>query len=132
MNARPGFSRPIVRYEGKGDEGRNFDPFRQADLEMAKRVWQVLHWHYPSHCWGVSVDHQQGIVQIILPVFSDWSFVVKISDLKGDPAMKAVVRAGGEMLERWRMPRSGLDPVHFAQALKRYPDFMARNRKPPE
>lgn len=84
----------------------------RRDLDKAIEIAHVLDHHYPSHRWSVEVSHEQGIVNIRLLYYDPltfsnrtWAFVLKLADLATDPSMRDVVRAGGELLERWGLPR---------------------------
>ena len=48
-------------------------------------------------------------------------FVLHISRLKVDPGLKAVVRAGGELLEKYNVPRHGFAIDHFLHAREKGP-----------
>jgi hypothetical protein len=76
------------------------------DYTMAKNVATVLHKHYPGHLWAVSAQSDQGIITIYdLYLSGKWGFVCHIADSQNDPNMKDIVRAGGELLERYNMAR---------------------------
>lgn len=83
-----------------------------ADIALAAACYHKLAEHYPGHNWRVNADHQQGIVAVQLGYFgatrreAPWGYRIKIDRLKGDPGLRAVVRAGGEMLERFGLPRA--------------------------
>ena len=82
-----------------------------ADLALAAAVYHKLDAHYPGHQWRVSADHEAGIVTVQL-LYTDllrhnakWGYVIKIDRLNGDPTLRAAVRAGGELLERFGLSR---------------------------
>lgn len=88
------------------DIDRPPDLVQAADLRLAKVCSGMLQLHYPGHPWGVSADHKNGIVVVRnWGLGQRWGFVLKIKDLAGDPLLKEVVRAGGELLERFRIRR---------------------------
>lgn len=104
-----------------GDEPEH-DPFAQADIRLARAVGGMLNSHYPGHAWYVEVNHKQGVVMINIPVLmGQQRYVVKLHTLKSDPGMRSIVRAGGEILERYRMPRSGISIDEFQAALSAQP-----------
>lgn len=105
--------------------------FDAANSELCKAVGEKLAHHYPGHPWGVASEIEHGIVKIAIQGFTQWQYVLKISRLKGDPAMKAVMRAGGEMLERLKMPRNGFSMDAWRAASKAMPQHFYRNAKPP-
>lgn len=114
-----GFKRKTVKYQKAGapDEA---DPHMAADTALARKVGETLQRHYADHPWLVEVDHAQGVVMISLPIVMprNRKMIIHTSTLAADPQMRAVVRAGGEILERYNIPRSGftLDPFLEARA----------------
>lgn len=88
------------------------------DQQLAERIGLVLHNHYRGHFWKVHVDSAQGVAMIKLAVLmgdTEW-FIIKLRDLFSDPDMKCVMRAGGNLLERHKMPRSTIDMGAFLSA----------------
>lgn len=110
------------------------DPHADADLELAHRIMNCLKFHYPGHPWRVEVSHHRnvGCAYIMLPGFTSCRWVLHISELKNDPGMKAVVHAGGEFLERYRMPRCGIDFDAYLTAMQNYGGIFRRKLAPPE
>ncbi len=103
----------------------------QRDLEQAKEVWNCLQFHYPGHLWGVKCNHFHGVLVITLPLFSSWQEMIKLKTLQSDPGFKCVVRAGGRFLERYDMPRAGIDFTHLMSAIGKFrPDFTYDHRPP--
>jgi hypothetical protein len=97
----------------------NFDEgIPPADISLAAAVFHVLERHYPGHRWRVNADHAQGIVTVQLQYldavrrWANYGYLLKIANLKSDPGMKAVVRAGGELLERYGLSREGMRVDH--------------------
>lgn len=87
----------------------------QADVDLAKRIAEVLEQHYPNHAWSVWVDSDQGVAVVKNLMLSfKYGFVMKLKALNSDPTLKQVVTAGGELLERWNILRSGFKPELFA------------------
>ena len=93
-------------------EGLLLDP-RQLDMSgasvtLAKNVGDTLHHHYPGYLWGVEVDENGGVVKVLnLTLSGKWGFIMKIQDLVLADDMRKVMRAGGEILERYRLKRRG-------------------------
>lgn len=102
-----------------GDE----DPFAHADMALSKNISETLMAHYPDHFWFVRVDCAQGVAFIRIPILmgATLNYILPLALLAGDPSNRCVMRAGGEILERYRIPRSGLE--------KGLPDFHAAQRK---
>ena len=93
-----------------------------ADIALAAAVYHKLEEHYPGHRWAVNADHAAGIVTVQL-LYLDrlntpkgWGFVLLIAKLDGDPTMRSAVRAGGELLERFGLPRT-MGPVDAGTVL---------------
>ena len=77
-----------------------------TDIDTARSVAEVLHRHYPGHLWAVHASADTGIVTIQnLRLSGRWGFVIRLQELNRDRTLRMVVRAGGELLERWRLSR---------------------------
>lgn len=82
-----------------------------ADAALAVAVYTKLEQHYPGHNWRVTADHAAGTVAVHLQYFDKlrtnamMGFRIKIARLNSDPDMRSVVRAGGELLERFGLRR---------------------------
>jgi hypothetical protein len=80
-----------------------------ADAVLAVDCYGKLIEHYPGHRWRVTADHRGGCVFIQLLYAGierkewEWGWVIHINRL--DPNLKAIVKAGGELLERYRLSR---------------------------
>lgn len=108
------------------------DPFEQADLALAAVIWEHLQRLYPGHPWEVIVEHRTGMASIYLQGFSAWGWHIRLADLKSDPGLRLVTKGGGELLERFRLPRSGLDFATFLWAHETFNTVRNFNRRPPE
>lgn len=87
------------------------------DTVVAKNVLDTLHKHYPGHRWAVECDGQKGVCNIFCGELSmQWGYVLKLSRLFGDTEYTCVVKAGGELLERWRQRRGQMIPDHVEAA----------------
>lgn len=74
------------------------------DYVMAKNMADRLHKSFPGHLWAVTCDGKTGIATVRNMMLSgNWGFVLHLKELFGDPGMKCVIRAGGEILERYRL-----------------------------
>lgn len=94
-----------------------------ADIEIAKRMADVLDRHYPGHHWAVNVDSAGGIATVKnFRLSGDWGFLVKlVGTYSASEFDRGVMLAGGELLERYRLHRGsfreneyGILPVDFA------------------
>lgn len=76
------------------------------DVTLAKNVADVLHRKYPGHLWAVSVHG--GVVQVFNLLLSGrFGFTVHADKI--DTEYRAIVRAGGEILERYRQRRGAMN-----------------------
>lgn len=118
-----GFTQHRTTYERPGlGETDEADPHMAADLLMTGRVADVLQRCYPGHPWMIEVSHKQGVVMISIPLFMGrHKWVIHINTLKTDPMLRTIMRAGGEVLERYRIPRTGFGLDHFLGALQGIP-----------
>lgn len=98
------------------DEREARSPHLAADLDVAERAAAVLTAHYPGHPWMVWADHAQGVVLVRNPGLPDmpglpgtagqFAMVIHLADIANERDFRArVMRAGGEMLERWGVAR---------------------------
>lgn len=116
-------------YTAQGIGGQDDQRFYQADQALSDSVYATLTSNYPGHFWRVEASHKQGVVLIRLMGLSDMPSVVKVEDLKVlSRAEEEVMRAGGELLERFRMPRSGFTEAEFNSAVRKFKPYLNRRR----
>ena len=81
------------------------------DLEVAAAMFHVLERHYPGHQWATSADHRTGMAHVKLlyldreGINARYGFQLYLTQLNSDPRLQCVVRAGGELLERYGLKR---------------------------
>lgn len=98
---------------------------------LGHHVIDVLDRNFPGHPWSVEAEVEQGVCKIGIKGFEQWQHVIHVKSLKGDPKLTPVVRAGGELLERLGMPRTGFSIADWRSALQKYPIHFNRHSKPP-
>lgn len=77
------------------------------DIDLSKDIAETLETAYPGHLWAVTVT--SGIATVkSLYISSVWGMVLHYDNIKGDWAArkKAVIMAGGELLERANLRRN--------------------------
>ena len=75
------------------------------DHALAKRVHDVLDKKYPGHLWATNVN--QGVIFVKnLALSGNYGFILKQEDL--DNGYRAIIKAGGEILERFNVSRGRL------------------------
>jgi hypothetical protein len=81
---------------------------------MANVMATVLNKAYPGHLWAVNVDIAGGVVHIRnLFLSGRWGFVVKLADVQDDVENKQLMRAAGELLERYRLRRGAMNDAEY-------------------
>ena len=73
------------------------------EYEIARAVWSRLYEYYPGHNWHVIVE--QGLIRIRhMNLHADYGITMGLEELT--PEGKELMRAGGEMLERFNLART--------------------------
>lgn len=99
------------------------------ELAVARKAGAVLERHYPGHPFELRVDARQGVLMLRLnPLMGLHWHVIHLSTLAGDPAFCAVIRAAGEILERYQMPRARFSLDHFLAARAEVPPWLLGRR----
>ncbi len=84
-----------------------------ADVAMAKSIGELLTLHYAGHPWFAMVDSHQGVATIAIPaLMKNFRYIIPLQLLTD----KAVIEAGGHILERFKIPRSTIDFGAFHKA----------------
>jgi hypothetical protein len=101
----------------------------RADLAAARAVRRILDVAYPGHDWEVVADSGQGYVAFRIPALmgQNWAYLVKGKDLTAE----AVLKGGGELLERYRLPRGRFELGRFLEAREKHSILLGRSRKIP-
>lgn len=123
------FSQPVLHERGLFNPDGEIDAANEA---LAREIGRKLGQVYPGHPWGVMAEIEHGIVKVAIQGFTQWPYVIHVATLKADPTMRSVVRAGGELLERFKMPRKGFSLADWRAANARTPYHFHRTKKAPE
>lgn len=91
------------------------------EFMLCKRAAEALHRAYPGHLWAVSVEGSMLDVRNLY-LSGEWGFRLAIPQMYSSSDWdKQVLRAGGEILERYRQRRASVDeaaihllPTNFA------------------
>lgn len=83
-----------------------------ADAAVCRQVGEDLTRYYPGHNWMVGCNHDAGTVVIDLPYakplnMQNYAYVLYLTTILGADGRAAVMRAGGELLERFGLARRG-------------------------
>lgn len=122
--------KPAIRDQGADPEGVAQHPDQLIGLHaslhiLCKDVADLLVKHYPGFLWAVQPDQRGGIINVLCLNFHDqWGYTLKTEHLQVDPSRREVVRAGAELLRRFRYPGTRYD-MATANAVPRGPDGRA-------
>lgn len=85
------------------------------DMLMAKEIADTLERHYKGHLWGVNVDGRTGLITIRnLLISGQMGYILKIPLIySASEFLGKVVRAGGEILERYQLSRGRFDEAQY-------------------
>lgn len=107
----------VVPYRQMPDKA--WDPHREADHSLCLLAFNTLVKHYPGHFWRIEVDSAQGLAKVqIHQLMGDtlW-YAIRLDETSNhNDYRKAVIKAGGEILERYGLPRSAMDVDQFLEA----------------
>ena len=85
--------------------------FKLGDHMVAKNVAEVLEKKYPGWLWAVHAD--RGVVTVKSMLLSgNWGFLLHEDKIDND--YKTVVRAGGEILERYNQHRGRFNQPKYS------------------
>lgn len=96
----------------------------RAEAALCIAVGEDLMQVYPGYAWNVGFTHQSGVVTIKLVVplsvrpggmTGEPGFMLYASTVVGPGGQAKVRAAGGELLERWRLPRQNA-PTDWVEA----------------
>lgn len=87
---------------------------RATDVIMAKNCAELLHAHYPGHLWAVDCDGKFLNVRNLF-LSGNWGWRVRVDFLYSDGDFtKKIIKAGGELLERYHLSRGKFDADEYA------------------
>lgn len=104
----------ILIFENKAKAERHAN-----DVLMAKTASEDLCRAYPGWMWGVHVDGEAGLCDIKnFNLSGNWGYRLKLSDIYSASSFQAdVIRAGGEILERFHQARGKFDAQRWSDLM---------------
>jgi hypothetical protein len=91
-----------------------------STLLLVKGIADRLERHYPGWLWAVRPDERGGVITIFsLRLSGQYGYLLHTAKIQNDPHHAAAIRAGGEILERFRQRRGAYDYQRW-QAAPRY------------
>lgn len=97
-------------------------PRQMADEDICRAIGEDLTQTYPGYLWQVGCNHDAGVATILLIVPTATradqakGFMIHLDTVVGPGGSKKVRDAGGEVLERWGLPRGRAPSDYMAQA----------------
>lgn len=83
---------------------------KASTVILVKNIADYLERHYPGWLWAVRPNEHGGVVTIYsLRLSGKWGYLLHLKTVQQDPRMDCVIRAGGEVLERFKMRRGPYD-----------------------
>lgn len=91
------------------------DGQQAKDVMLAKMLGDRLDKLYPGYLWWVDVNSRQGFINVKnLFLSGKWGFRIDLKGIYSSSELeKDIMRAGGELLERYRMARSGFNEAQY-------------------
>jgi len=95
-----------------------------ADIALCSKVSEILNKHYLNHPWLIGCNHETGVFSIKLLYPNKLGMIgnhgvllhLRKSAANHDILKKKVMRAGGELLERWKLATKKADADSYAKA----------------
>ena len=101
----------FIKKRGKVVELEKAEIFDALDYTLAKNVAEKLEEKYPGWLWAVHV--MDGVVGVkSMRLSGQWGFILHADKIDND--YRAVVNAGGEILERYRQHRGKFNQTKYA------------------
>jgi hypothetical protein len=94
-----------------------------AEVRLCGEIYRILSAHYPGHPWSIEVHAEQGFAFITIPPLlgSNWGYVLHLDKLHADAFRASVIEAGGNLLERFEIPRSTIDLARYIELEAKHP-----------
>lgn len=100
-------------------------PSAMADQDVCIAIGETLTQAYPRYIWNVGCTHLSHIgsvvgvayISLVIPSVAQNTmegYMLRLSTVLGPGGYERVKQAGGELLERWGLPREGA-PRDFIQ-----------------
>ncbi len=79
--------------------------YHASTVILVKDIAEILTKQYPGWAWAVQPDDRGGVINIFnLHCHTELAFTIRMDEIMDDPRRKLAYKAGGELLERFRMP----------------------------
>lgn len=113
----PGKKDPHGEAEGVVTNPSMLDRYNHAStVILCKDIADLLVKRYPGWAWAVQPQEFGGVINIYnIHLHTSYAYTIVMDDIMNDPRRREAVRAGGEILRRFRMP-DRMDPERLKEA----------------
>ena len=88
---------------------------------VAKDGATVLQKHFPGWPWAIQINSKGRMINVFNHALHDtWGYTIRANEVEHGETRSVFLRAGGEILERFGLPRRGFDAAAY-MALPRDP-----------
>ena len=108
------------------------DLLKDFDIWAARQVGAELERHYPGHHWRVIHDSFQGVCLISIPILMGINRYMAVNLKTHALDSERVMKAGGEILERYGLKRGRFELTPFLEAREKHSALVTPSRKVPE
>lgn len=99
----------ILQLEGADDyvtDPSQLEGLSAPMMTLVKDCADLLERHYPGWLWAVQPFEFGAIIKIFsLRISGEYGYIIKVADIQNDPKRQSAIEAGGEILERYGLPR---------------------------
>lgn len=99
----------ILQLEGADDyvtDPSQLEGLSAPMMTLVKDCADLLERHYPGWLWAVQPFEFGAIIKIFsLRISGEYGYIIKVADIQNDPRRQLAIEAGGEILERYNLPR---------------------------
>ena len=97
---------PVGEPEGEITRPDEFHPdYHSSTTILCKDIADLLTKTYPGWAWAVQPQEFGQVINVYcLNLHNMYGYTIRMVDIMDDPRRKEAVRAGGEILRRFRMP----------------------------
>lgn len=124
----------LTKYEApaNAEGGIGEDTFREFDEWAARAVMKELERLYPGHLWRVVHDSFQGVCLISIPILMGINHFMAVNLKTHALDSDRVMKAGGEILERYGLLRGRFQLDPFLDAREKHSALVIPGRKVPD
>lgn len=99
----------ILNLEGADDfvtSSKDLQDISGSMLIIVKDCANILEHNFPGWLWAVQPFEAGSIIKIFsLHISGEYGYIIKVADIQNDPKRRLALEAGGEILERYGLPR---------------------------